>query len=703
METQEVPILKTAEAGARPFPARPARSRALAFGFGILLSAFLLFQLELIVAKHILPWFGGSPAVWTTCILFYQGVLLAGYAFAHGSSSRLSPRTQGGLQLSVIATVLLFFLFEVLAWQSPLTPGGFLREILAGHPTLHILLVLTLGAGMPFFLLSTTAPLLQSWFRLGTEDKSSYRLYALSNIGSLFGLLSYPFLLEWLFDLRIQALVWNGLFVAFLAVYVVLSYRMFSRPATNAAPAPSISDRPGLRVRAVWVSLAACGSAMLLATTNLLCEDVAVTPFLWVLPLCLYLLSFILCFDHPRWYRRWVFFPLYCGAICTAVWIFYRGIAVDLVVRGDIYLFILFVICMVCHGELARSKPLSSQLTSFYLMVSFGGVLGGILVSLIAPRVFTRYWEFHIGLIACGVLALCALLVGRSSLFQSGLRWKVPLGVALLVIASASVYRAARAQAAGRSSMRNFFGVKQIYDQDGARYLQNGGVVHGMQYLDPARRGQPLSYYTRHSAVGKLLTNYPQPPGRGRRIGVLGLGTGVLSAFGQPRDTMRFWEIDPQIIELAAGPKARFYYLEDSKANVELIQADGRLAIAGDNQSRYDILVIDGFAGDAIPTQLITREAFRLYMSRLNGPDSVLVFHISNRLVDLTPVMLAYGRTEHVPMRFFMTSVSEYAMFSRNPAVLDLAGPDNKDYPWDRVGSVLWTDGYSSIIPVLRH
>jgi len=703
MEAQETLVLEINETAGSATPSVPARPRIFLFGLGILLSAFLLFQLELIVAKHALPWFGGSPAVWTTCMLFFQGALFAGYAFAHWTSTRLSPRAQSKLQLSVIALVFLLFVLEVLTWQSPLTPGGFLRKILSDYPLLHILFVLALGPGAAFFLLSTTAPVLQNWFRLGAEGNSSYRLYALSNIGSLFGLLSYPFLLEWLFPLRSQALLWNVLFVAFLAGYAVICRKMISHHATDAIQPHLNSDRPSWRMRAVWASLAACGSVMLLATTNLLCEDVAVTPFLWVLPLCLYLLSFILSFDHSRWYRRWIFYPLYGAAICTALWIFHRGIAVDLVLRSDAYLFILFVICMVCHGELARSKPLHSQLTSFYLMVSLGGALGGVLVSVLAPRVFTRNWEFHIGLIACGALALCALLVRRSRLLQGGLRWKVSAIICFLLIASASVYSVAHAQVAGRFSLRNFFGVKQVYDQEGVRYLQNGGVVHGMQNIDPARRTEPLYYYSHHSPIGKLLMNYPQPPARGRRIGILGLGTGVLSVYGRPGDTMRFWEIDPQVIELAGGRNAKFYYLQDAKANVELVQGDGRLAIEGDKKSSYDVLVIDGFTGDAIPTQLITREAFQLYMSRLIGPDSVLVFHISNRLVDLTPVMLAFSRSERVPMRLFMSSVSEYAVFSRNPAMLDLIGPDQHDYPWDRVDSVLWTDGYSSLLSVLRH
>jgi hypothetical protein len=672
------------------------------FGLSILLSAFLLFQLELIVAKHILPWFGGSPAVWTTCMLFFQGMLLAGYAFAHWSSTRLAPRAQAKLQLAVIALVLFFSVLAMLAWGSPLTPTGYVRDMFKDYPVLHILVVLALGAGAPFFLLSTTAPVLQHWFRLSTSNESPYRLYALSNIGSLFALISYPFLLEWLLPLRSQAWLWNILFAALAGLYVVVCRKMAARPEKESSQLHQSLARSSRSTRIVWAALAACGSVMLLATTNLLCEDVAVTPFLWVLPLCLYLLSFILCFDHPRWYQRWLFYPLYAAAIWAALWVFRGGSSLDLIARADAYLFILFVVCMVCHGELARSKPEPSQLTSFYLMVSLGGVLGGMLVSLVAAHVFRGLWEFHIGLIACGVLALCALLVGRSSLLYPGVRWKVPVIVLLLVVAGTGVYRVAQQQTAGRLLMRNFFGVKQVYDERGVRYLQNGGAAHGMQYLDPARRDEPTLYYSRRTAAGKLLMNYPQPANRGRQIGIVGLGTGALAEYGRPGDTIRFWEIDPQVIELSRGANAKFTFLAGSQANVEVVEGDARLAMEADQHGGYDVLIIDAFSGDAIPIQLVTREAFRLYLSKLNGPDAVLAFHISNRIVDLTPVMLAFSRTEHVPERFYMNGSSAYAMFSRNAAALDLGGPDEKN-SWDKVDSVLWTDGYSSLLPVLKH
>jgi hypothetical protein len=685
-------------------PAAETRRTGLnLFGFGVLLGAFLLFQLELIAAKHILPWFGGSPAVWTTCMLFFQGVLLAGYAFAHWGATRLAPRVQGKWQLMVIALALTSFALAVLAWGSPLTPAGNLRDVLRGHPVAHILLVLALCVGAPFFLLATTAPVLQHWFRVSAGNESPYRLYALSNIGSFFGLIGYPFLLEWLLPIRRQAWLWNFVFVAFAALYAVLCRRISAQRTGQSSVVEEESQRPGLAKRIMWAALAACGSAMLLATTNLLCEDVVVTPFLWVLPLCLYLLSFILCFDHPRWYQRGVFFLLYGAAIWTALWVFQQGIAVDLIRRSDAYLFILFVICMVSHGELSRSKPAGSHLTSFYLMVSLGGVLGGALVTIVAPRIFNGYWEYHITLVACGLLALWALLADRGSLLYPGVAWKASAIAALLIVVGLGVYQAARQQRLGKLRLRDFFGVKQVYEKEGIRYLHNGGVEHGMQYVDAARRGEGLFYYSRHTALGKLLMNYPQPQGRGRRIGVVGLGTGVVVTYGQPGDTIRFWEIDPQVIQLAKGPDAKFTFLQDTKANVEVIEQDGRLGLQAENGPGYDIVVIDAFSGDAIPTQLVTREAFELYLRRLEGPDSVLICHISNRVVDLTPVMLAFSRTEQIPLRFYMTYNAEYAVFSRNAAMLDLAGPDLRTYRWDEVNSVLWTDDYSSLMSVLRH
>ncbi len=579
MSTLTAPLL-TIETSGSPEVTRAKRVGTILFGLGTLVGAFLLFQLELIVAKSILPWFGGSPAVWTTCMLFFQLTLLGGYAFAHWSATRLSLRGQSSLQLGVIALAIASFAVAVAAWGSPLTPGVLLRDAFREHPVTHIFLVLTICVGLPFFLLATTGPLLQHWFRAEGQGEAVYRLYALSNLGSLFGLISYPFLLEWSLTLHHQAWLWNALFLLYVPVFVMICRRVGKRTSIDEVVVEAKPAGASGRSRVMWIALAACGSAMLLATTNLLCEDVVVTPTLWVLPLCLYLMSFILCFDHPRWYRRGVFLGLYAVSIGIALWIFNKGIAVDLIHRTDAYLFILFVVCMVCHGELARSKPAASELTSFYLMVSLGGVLGGVLVTIVAPRIFSGYWEYHIGMILCGGLALWALLADRSVPLAPRVSLKAGAFALALLVAGGAVYQSARAQTIGRLRMRNFFGVKQVFEKDGVRYLRNGGVEHGGQYVDPARRREGMFYYTKNTVVGVLLTNYPRPVGRGRRIGILGLGTGVLAVYGQPQDAMRFWEIDPQVIELANGPKAKFTYLADTAANVEVIEGDGRLGLA---------------------------------------------------------------------------------------------------------------------------
>ena len=479
MSTLTAP-LPTEETQQSPEVMQAKRGATVLFGLGTLVGAFLLFQLELIVAKSILPWFGGSPAVWTTCMLFFQLTLLCGYAFAHWSATRLSSRAQSSLQLGVIVLAVVSFGLAVAAWGSPLTPGVLLRDAFREHPVTHIFLVLTTCIGMPFFLLSTTGPLLQHWFRAEGEGEAVYRLYALSNLGSLFGLISYPFLLEWTLTLHHQAWLWNALFLVYVPVYAMLCWRTGKRKSLEEA-SETKSATVGVKSRLLWIALAACGSAMLLATTNLLCEDVVVTPILWVLPLCLYLLSFILCFEHSRWYRRAIFLPMYAVAIGAALWIFNKGIAVDLIHRTDAYLLILFVVCMVCHGELARSKPAASELTSFYLMVSLGGVLGGALVTIVAPHIFSGYWEYHIALILCGALALWALIADKSVPLASRASLKVSVLALALLVAAGAMYQSARAQTIGRLRLRNFFGVKQVFEKEGVRILRNGGVEHGGQ------------------------------------------------------------------------------------------------------------------------------------------------------------------------------------------------------------------------------
>ena len=344
-----------------------------------LLSAFLLFQTELIVAKYILPWFGGTPAVWNTCMLFYQSVLVIGYLYSHWLCSRFDGKKQSRIHVGTLAIVLAALAAAVMAWGSPLTPAARWKYFLPGSPVLHILLLLALAVGIPFFLLSTTGPLLQHWFSRAYPQRSPYRLYAISNLGSLLGLLGYPFLLEWLLPIKKQAFLWTAFFVAFLVLSAIQSWAVGARvprPDNEAQP-----DRGGpvpVRRFALWCALSACASVMLLATTNLICQKISSSPFLWVIPLCIYLLSFTICFESSRWYKRPVFFSLYFVSVgLIARMATYPEADVDAIRQMSVYCLLFFAVCMVCNGELERLKPPPLQATPFYLSIAFGGALGG--------------------------------------------------------------------------------------------------------------------------------------------------------------------------------------------------------------------------------------------------------------------------------------------------------------------------------------
>ncbi len=428
----------------------------LRYALTIFLSAFLLFQVQPLMSKCILPWFGGTPAVWTTAMLFFQVLLLGGYAYAHVVATKLSPRRQMLVHLAVLAAAMLLL---------PILPSDRWKPSAEGSPTWQILLLLGVCVGLPYFVLATTSPLMQAWFARTHPGRSPYRLYALSNVGSLLALLSFPFVFEPSLDLRTQGLLWSLAFalVAVLTGYCAVRARAedatgeaMPEPAADLPTLPAEDDAaPGWGRRLMWLALPACGSTMFLAVTNQMCLDVAVVPFFWVLPLSLYLLSFIICFDNERWYFRPVWWALMAGGVLAMLWLLRAGVDADVTIRqilawlglgawldkaGDPavvwtqilgYSLGLFACCMVCHGELVRLKPRPKHLTSFYLMVSAGGALGGIFVSLLAPHVFRTYIEFHIGLWATCALALAAFWIDK----KPHLRWPVPWYAALGVAA----------------------------------------------------------------------------------------------------------------------------------------------------------------------------------------------------------------------------------------------------------------------------
>ncbi|MEY3130676.1 MAG: hypothetical protein RLY12_1048, partial [Verrucomicrobiota bacterium] len=606
-----------------------------AFSLTIFWGAFLLFLVQPLIARFILPWFGGGPAVWTTCMLFFQLLLLGGYAYAHFSISRLTPRRQ------VITHLVLLALAVALL---PITPGDDWKPNDGSHAAGHILLLLLGCLGLPYLVLSATGPLLQAWFSKANPGVSPYRLYALSNVGSLLALLIYPFYLEPQLSRQAQADGWSW----GLAIYAGLTawcglkvWKSAAADGTDAkqedAEAPASAWR-----KLLWFALPACGVMLLLAITNKLCQDIAVVPFLWVLPLSLYLLSFIISFDSPRWYHRAFWLPLFAVLLGMVLWNLYQAEShPDITPLATLYLGTMFVACMVCHGEVYRLRPGASRLTGFYLSLSAGGAAGGLFVALVAPFVFPDYFELHLALFLTAALVLVVLRQDPILPFREGRArwaWAFPflalaaLGYGLADVATTSLH-------GSLSTTRGFYGVLKVNDNDAGNdglhhlTLQHGATIHGLQYVDPEKRTDPSSYYTSTSGIGRLLRAHK--PGGGRRVGAIGLGCGTLAAWGRAGDTFRFYEINHDVAHLATST---FTYLKDSKAKTELVMGDARLSMEREADQQYDVIVLDAFSSDAIPVHLLTLEAFDHYQRHLK-PDGAIVVHVSNRYLDLHPVV----------------------------------------------------------------
>ncbi|MEK6594153.1 MAG: fused MFS/spermidine synthase [Pseudomonadota bacterium] len=588
----------------------------------IFLSAFLLFLVQPVIAKQILPWFGGAAAVWATCLVFFQSVLLLGYAYADWTARYLTPRRQARLHVILLgASLLLLPIIPHADWK----PGG---EGGAG-PTFLILGLLGTTIGLQYFLLSTTGPLVQAWFWQRFRHAAPYRLFALSNFASLLALLSYPVLIEPFFPLATQSISWSAAY----AVFVVLCAATALTSARHAASAPARASgseaggderAPLLSERVLWIVLAALGSCLLLAITNHLTQNVASIPFLWVVPLSLYLITFILCFDHPRWYQRKLFLALVALLLPTMVWF---SDSLEIWVATPIYALGLFVSCMFCHGELYLLKPGPRHLTTFYLMISAGGALGALLVGIAAPNFLSGYYELEITLVACAML-----LFGRT--VQN--RWAASAACAVVAATVALAAHNIESYVAGaRVITRNFYGVVRTRDFPQPvpfRAMYHGSIKHGGQLLDAGYRNAPSSYFGPTSGYGRVFASLPDAP---RRVGIIGLGAGAIAAYARKGDVFRFYEIDPQV---AAVAMMEFTFLKDSPAQMEIALGDGRLTLEREPAQQFDVLAIDAFSGDSIPMHLITREAMATYVRHLK-PGGVMVFQATNRFVNIAPVI----------------------------------------------------------------
>jgi hypothetical protein len=702
----------------------------LTYALTVLLGAFLLFQVQPIMGRVLLPWFGGTPAVWSTCMLFFQVLLLGGYAYAHALAGRKSTRGQALVHMCVVAACAAFVAFLWTRWEAPILPGESFRPTDASSPVLRILGILSVAVAAPYLLLAATGPLLQAWFARAFPGRSPYWLYVLSNTGSLAALVTYPFLVEPELTLVAQATAWSLGFLAFaalLAACCVLALRAVPLATPAALDADSGNDAavlpPPLAVRLLWMALPAAASAMLLATTNQLCQEVAVIPFLWVLPLTIYLLSFIVVFASDRFYWPpfWRF-ALFAASVGVVIALF-EHLDLDILLEVAIYSAFLLVVCMVCHGELVRLRPAPARLTSFYLGMSLGGALGGAFVTLLAPVLFVGLWEFHFGVVAVWLL-LAAVQHVRHVEWHEESRVKALKWVLILVgvgLAVPLAIEAAKRYEDAIHSTRNFYGVlrvreidRDLPDQHSLR-LSHGAILHGVQFFDPARRNQPTSYYAEDSGVGLSVLMHPkrldgQP---GMRIGVIGLGVGTMAAYGRKGDTVRFYEINDDVIGLSQSVRPFFTYLRDGPAKVDVVYGDARTSLEQERQSgnlqKLDVLVVDAFSSDSIPVHLLTLEAVRLYFDHLAW-DGVLAIHVSNRHLDLARVVWQIARQLEVPTVLIKARGDDQAVWatswmllSRNelffvqPEIADVGDFDPTGGP-----DTLWTDDYSNLFRVLR-
>ncbi len=696
----------------------------------ILVSSFLLFLVQPIIAKQILPWFGGSAAVWTTCLVFFQLALLGGYAYSDLSNRLFKHRTQSTIHIVLLlASLAALPIVAAAGWK----PAG--NE----DPLWRILGLLLLTIGLPYFMLSTTAPLIQSWFAREHADPRTahrvYRFFALSNLGAILGLLAYPFAIEMWVSTHTQALGWSAGYALFALLCAGSAWR--ARRLTDAAdpadvPKPlfeALADQqaltqtssgaaPQAKDYVLWFMPAALASMMLLAVTNHITQNVASIPFMWVLPLTLYLISFVLCFEgrggRGFYVRKFWLLPTLI-LICLMAW----GITakygfLEINIAIPLYCAGLFLVCMFCHGELAAGKPAPRYLTRFYLIISLGGAVGGMFVGLVAPKLFSAYWELPLGLAA---LALLALVLTWHHLANFGQR---PIFAVAPLLALASLvavvyyaydYNWLLKEGGTIHSVRNFYGrlsVKQLGgnsdDPQTNRILMHGTIVHGKQYISPPYRRITTSYYTESSGIGMALEHFHQGP---QRIGGVGMGVGTIAGYGKQGDLFKFYEINPKVIDIASN---YFYYLNESPAQIQIALGDARLVLERERPQQFDVLAVDAFSGDAVPVHLVTREALAVYLRHIK-PDGAVAFHVTSRYLSLAPVIrqladdagyeavMIADRSDDNPY----SSHSDWVIVTRNRDFLTDPQVVKKRVAIEPIsGMKIWTDDFSNLFQILK-
>jgi len=662
----------------------------------VFLSAFLLFLVQPIVAKQLLPVLGGSAAVWTTCLVFFQGALLLGYLYADFVARRLRPKTQALTHVTLLACALATLGQHIRANEWAVT----------WHPMLTVFGLLSLIIGLPYLALSATTPLLQAWYTGSFRVSWSYKMFSLSNAGALLALLLYPTLIEPHVTLKTQTRIFSTGFFIFAVLCGGIAWSI-RQTLPERAPRPEVKAEthvPSMQ-RALWILLPACASLLLCAFTNHLSQNVAAIPLLWILPLSAYLLSFIIAFHSPQAYPRWLMVRL---AACTLGVLGYlmRDIhqALPVQLSVPLYCICLFVLCLFFHGELYRLRPVSESATGFYLQIAFGSALGSLFVGVAAPNLFRANYELAIGLVLAAILALIVM-------WNFGIVARLFWSTAVLALIWIGVTQARTWQHDTLVQLRSFYGTLRVTEThwpplaETTRTLYHGTIQHGVQLFGNGLRMQPVSYYAPDSGVGLAMRFCCE--GRTKRVGVVGLGAGTIAAYGQTGDVFRFFEIDPLVERIA---RELFAYLRETPAHTDVVLGDARFSISREHGEPFDVIVLDAFSGDAVPVHLLTQQALALYRKHLT-PDGILAFHISSQYLDLEPVLSREAQQAGMhAVTIHSTGDESHGIFNADWVLLTnneqfLAQPEvaRSAHPSIARSNVgLWTDDYSSVLPILK-
>jgi SAM-dependent methyltransferase len=661
------------------------------YGLTIFLSAFLLFVVEPMAAKQLLPTLGGSSAVWTTCLVFFSVMLLLGYLYAHWISTNFKPLRQAIIHIALLTAALLTLGVHV-------RPGP---SAVSYHPALTVFRVLATVIGLPYLALSATTPLLTAWYAGSFGSDSPYRLFALSNLASLLTLGSYPLLIEPRLTMRQQTGLWSGCFLLFAVLCGAIAWQGRRRVASPRPEQAALSGHP----EPFWFLLALGGGMMLTAVTSHMSANIAAIPLLWLPPLALYLLTFILAFQGAWLPVRQSMLRFVLVAVASMAYLL-RDIRAQFPIAVSVPLFLiaLFIVCFFLHGELYARRPVTAGMTRFYLVAAAGGAAGTLLVGVIAPLVLRANYDLACTLVVVALIALAAT-------WQDGwglrMLWMVGATAAIVVLST----QVRQYDDDAVALMRNFYGTLRVREthlppqSDTDRQLLNGTIEHGAEWFAPQFLGQPLTYYATNSGLGLAMRLCC---GTGpKRVGVIGLGTGTVAAYGNAGDVIRFYEINPPVERLA---RHWFTFLHDSGAKTDVVLGDARLSLSSEAPQNFNVIVVDAFSGDAIPVHLLTREALALYRRHLR-PDGIIVFHVSNQYIDLEPVIAGIAGDAGLHAVSVHSHGDEqtglyyadWILVTSNQAFLDQPEIVNNGFSTPlQEGVRVWTDNYSSVFPLLK-